>query len=151
MTEATKVSLDEAARLSQFSDWQDVIQNAETGTEVTAVRAHALTLDHLHNRKHPEPVDPLAGLLADVLDAVSIMPMFKASVLSGDRKERGAAAIAILRAALEQAAPVELDDTRAAEGLSIAWAKAGMGTSWRDTIHALRAAGFLIVSAKVPA
>ncbi len=51
MADPTRESLDEAATLGGFRDWDHA--KSFYGSHNSSVKAHALTLDQLHNRKHP--------------------------------------------------------------------------------------------------
>ena len=150
MPTPTQISLDEAAKAAGFSGYQAQSPYCQAIMPFASIRAHAMTLDQLHGRQHPAPVDPVALVLADVLEAWgldgSAPQRTRLTVFGPDDEDL--AAIAVLRTAIDAAVSdalarvVPVDD-----GVILAKMGPGNFRSYEaEFVSELRNAGFQIIA-----
>ena len=136
MSEPTKISLDEAAVAAGWGR-----------DPIPSIRAHALTLDQLHGRKHP--VDPLlieAREICAKFNEEDSSHKFAADLRNGirDNHIEMMMTLAAIQRGMELSAPVPVDDAQVEAALT----RVGAGNfSAHVRVKALRNAGFIIIAA----
>lgn len=156
MIEPTKISLDEAAVAAGFNGWTHMVGTSPYLRTDNSVRAHALTLDQLHGRKHPEPVDPLLIEARDICVTVShhFAVMNNANSKRAEEEFHSGRAdnmkcvpyvVAALRKAAERAAPVPVSDEKMA--VKVHSCSASSIYYWMGVARDIRNAGFIIIAA----